>query len=234
MNIHTFVEKIAKMEKRIFKDRAYAILAAVIKAIANPRRLEIVDLLGQGEKSVEEIAAETDMSFANTSQHLQVLKSANLVEIRRDGNFIFYKLANEEIYKSLQNLRSLGMERTAEMEKLINSYRSGKGKFEILKLDELPKQIKSRNVVLLDVRPADEYKQGHIPGAINIPVDRFSKNLRKMSKQKEYIIYCRGPFCVFADDAVQILLQKGFKAKRLEEGYPDWKLKDRREIISER
>jgi DNA-binding transcriptional ArsR family regulator len=222
------------MEKRIFKDKVYSILAAVLKSIANPKRLEIADLLSQGEKSVEEIAMDTGMTIANTSQHLQVLKAANLIDTRREGNFIFYSLANEEIYKSLQNLRHLGMDRSAEIGKLMNGFRAGKGKMETLKLDELLTRMNSRTVVLMDVRPASEFNQGHIPGAINIPVEQLSKNLRKLSRRKEYIVYCRGPFCVFADDAVQILIQKGFKAKRLEEGYQDWKIVEREKVYSDR
>jgi rhodanese-related sulfurtransferase/predicted transcriptional regulator len=211
------------MEKRIFKDKVYSILAKMIKAMANPHRLEIVDLLGQGERSVEEIAVETNMSIANTSQHLQVLKAANLVEIRREKNYIHYRLAHEEIYKSWQNLRQLGLERVAEIEKLIKDFREEKNVLEAIKLDELLNRLKSKNIVLLDVRPSTEYKNGHIPKAINIPVEELSVKLKKLPRNKEYIAYCRGPFCVFADEAVNILTKKGFKAKRLVEGFPDWK-----------
>src|SRR5262245_36519414 len=136
----------AVMEKRLFKDKIYSVLASMIKAIANPRRLEIADLLSQGEKSVEQIAKETEMSIANTSQHLQVLKAAHLIEMRRDGNFIFYTLANEEIYRSLQNLRKLGMDRAAEIGKLMNGFRAKNGMTEIVSLDELFSRMKSRNV----------------------------------------------------------------------------------------
>ena len=213
------------MEKRIFKDKVYTVLANMIKAMANPHRLEIIDLLGQGEKSVEEIALDTHMSIANTSQHLQVLKAANLVEIRRGGNFIHYRLSHEEIYKSWQTLRELGLERMAEMEKLIKDFREKRNTLEAVKIDELLSRLKSKNIVLLDVRPAGEYKNGHIPDAINIPVEELSAKLKKLAKNKEYIAYCRGPFCVFADEAVNMLIKKGFKAKRLVEGFPDWKLK---------
>ncbi len=211
------------MEKRVFKDKVYSILARMIKAMANPHRLEIVDLLGQGEKSVEEIASETNMSVANASQHLQVLKAANLVEIRREKNFIHYRLAHEEIYKSWQNLRELGMERAAEIEKLINDFREKKDGLEPINMEELLKRLKSKNIVLLDVRPEGEYNKGHIPEAINIPVEELSAKLKKLPKNKEYIAYCRGPFCVFADEAVNMLSKKGFKARRLVEGFPDWK-----------
>ncbi|OQP60079.1 ArsR family transcriptional regulator [Niastella vici] len=220
------------MDKRIFKDKAYSILATMIKAMANPHRLEIVDLLGQGEKTVEEIANETSMSIANTSQHLQVLKAANLVEIRREGNFIHYKLAHEEIYISWQTLRELGLKHIAEMERLVKDFREKRNSLEALRMDELLTKMKSKNVVVLDVRPTSEYENGHIPGAVNIPIEDLATQLRKLPKNKEYVAYCRGPFCVFADDAVQLLIQKGFKAKRLEEGYPDWKIKFQTESIS--
>ena len=213
------------MEKRIFKDKIYSILAGMMKAMANPHRLEIIDLLGQGEKPVEEIAAETNMSVANASQHLQVLKTANLVEIRREGNFIHYRLSHEEIYKSWQTMRELGLERMAEMEKLIKDFREKRNTLEGVKIDELLIRLKSKNIVLLDVRPAGEYKNGHIPKAINIPSEELSAKLKKLSKNKEYIAYCRGPFCVFADETVSRLIKKGFKAKRLIEGFPDWKLR---------
>lgn len=213
------------MEKRVFKDKVYSVLAKMIKAMANPHRLEIIDLLGQGEKPVEQIASETNMSIANASQHLQVLKAANLVEIRREKNFIHYRLAHEEIYKSWQNLRELGLERVAEIEKLVKDFREKKNVLEAINLDELLSRLKSKNVVLLDVRPAGEYKNGHIPNAINIPVEELSAKLKKLPKNKEYIAYCRGPFCVFADEAVGMLTKKGFNAKRLIEGFPDWKLK---------
>jgi len=206
----------------------------MMKAMANPHRLEIVDLLGQGEKSVEEIANETSMSIANTSQHLQVLKGANLVEIRRDGNFIHYKLAHEEIFRSWQMLRELGLSHMAEMEKLVRDFREKRNSFEVLGMDELITRMKSKNVVVLDIRPETEFNNGHIPGAINIPIETLSKQIKKLAKNKEYVAYCRGPFCVFADEAVNMLTQKGFKAKRLAEGFPDWKMRGLRvEIIEE-
>lgn len=213
------------MEKRTFKDRAYSILATMVKALANPHRLEIVDLLGQGEKTVEEIAAETGMSVANTSQHLQVLKAANLVEIRREGNFIHYKLTHEAIYRSWQTLREMGLQHIAEMEKLVKDYREKRNILEALSMEELLARLKSKNVVVLDVRPPGEFKHGHIAGAINIPVEGLPAKLKQLPKNKEYVAYCRGPFCVFADEAVQLLTKKGFKARRLTEGFPDWKMK---------
>jgi rhodanese-related sulfurtransferase len=213
------------MEKRIFKDKVYSLLAKMIHAMANPRRLEIIDLLGQGEKTVVQVARETLMAVANASQHLQVLKAATLVEMRRQGNFIHYRLAHEDIYKSWQTMRELGMERIAEMERIIKDFREKRNVLEAIKIEELLDRLQSKNVVLLDVRPASEYHAGHIPDAINIPADEITSQLKKLSKSKQYIAYCRGPFCVFADEAVSLLVKKGFRAKRLAEGFPDWKLK---------
>jgi len=193
--------------------------------MANPHRLEIIDLLAQGERSVEEIATETSMSVANASQHLQVLKQFNLLQVKRQGNFILYRLANDSIFKSWQDLRQIGMNSLAEAEKLVKNFRSERNSLKAIQIGELRSKMKTSHVILLDVRPETEFKSGHIRGAINIPVEQLSKRLKQLKKTRHYIAYCRGPFCVFADDAVQFLLQKGFRAKRLEEGFPDWKLK---------
>jgi rhodanese-related sulfurtransferase len=213
------------MEKRIFKYKVYSILANMVKAMANPHRLEILDLLGQSDRTVEEISGETDMSVANASQHLQVLKASNLVEIKREGNFIRYRLANKNVYELWYNLRNFGFERLSEIEKLIKDFREKKNVLEAMSIDELVKKAKSKNVVVIDVRPEQEYRTGHIINAISIPIDQLAKKIKSLSKDKEYIAYCRGPLCVFADDAVNLLTKKGFKAKRLNEGFPDWKLK---------
>ena len=213
------------MEKRVFKDQVYSILAGITKAMANPHRLEIMDILGTGEKTVEEIAADTNMSVANASQHLQVLKNANLVLIRRQGNFIYYRLSDDEIYISLQSIRQLGIDRMAEMDKVIKDYREGKNSLEVLNMDELLDRMKLKNVVLLDVRPTNEFEKGHIPGALNVPIDELTKRLKKLPKTKEYIAHCRGSFCVFADEAIHLLTKYGYKAKRLEQGFSDWKVK---------
>jgi rhodanese-related sulfurtransferase len=213
------------MEKREFKNRVYTILAQLVKAMANPHRLEILDLLGQSDRTVEEISNETDMSFANASQHLQILKASNLVEIKREGNFIRYRLANKNIYKMWYHLREIGFERLSEIEKLIKDFREKRNVLEAMSIDELEKKAKSRNVVIIDVRPEQEFRAGHIPNAISIPIDQLTKKIKSLSKSKEYIAYCRGPLCVFADEAVNLLTNKGFNAQRLNEGFPDWKLK---------
>lgn len=220
------------MEKREFKDKVYTVLSRLVKAMANPHRLEIIDLLGQAERSVEEIAVETGMSVANASQHLQVLKQSHLVQVKRNGNFILYRLANDNVYKSWKDLRQIGMESLAEVEKIVKDFRAKKSSFEPVRLEDLLSRMKSSNIILLDVRPEQEFKAGHIPGSINIPIDQLLVRIGELKKSKRYIAYCRGPFCVFADDAVQLLTRKGFKVNRLEEGYPDWKIKFQTETIS--
>jgi rhodanese-related sulfurtransferase/DNA-binding transcriptional ArsR family regulator len=213
------------MEKREFKDKVFGELSRISSALANPKRLEIIDLLAQGERTVEKIAQETSMSTANASQHLQVLKNSNLVEIKRNGNFIIYKISDKKVVMIWQLLREFGTERIAEVEKVVKDFRAQKKVFESVTIEELLKKMKLENVVVLDVRPEEEYQAGHIAHALSIPIDKLSERLKELPKNKEIIAYCRGPFCVFADDAIQLLLKNKFKAKRLEEGFPDWKLK---------
>jgi rhodanese-related sulfurtransferase/DNA-binding transcriptional ArsR family regulator len=199
--------------------------------MANPHRLEIIDLLGQAERSVEEIAHETGMSVANASQHLQTLKQANLVQVKRNGNFIIYRLASENVYKSWKDLRTIGVETLGEVDKLVKNFRSERNSLEPVTMEQLLTKMRSRNVVLLDVRPEQEFDAGHIPNAINIPIDRLAARIKELNKTKQYIAYCRGPFCVFADDAVRLLTKKGFKAQRLEEGYLDWKINNSTQVL---
>ena len=197
----------------------------MVKAMANPHRLEIIDLLAQSDRTVEEIAAETEMSVANASQHLQILKASNLVEIKREGNFIRYRLGDKSIYKSWYNLREIGFERVPEIEKLINDYREKKNVLEAVSIPDLMHRMKAKKIILLDIRPVEEYNAGHLPDALSVPIDKLPAILKKLPKNKHYVAYCRGSFCVFADDAVQLLKKNGFNARRLEEGFPDWKLK---------
>lgn len=193
--------------------------------MANPHRLEIIDLLGQSGRTVEEIAKETEMSVANASQHLQVLKASNLVDIAREGNYIRYHLVNDKVFETWSDLRDVGFERVAEINKLIQDYRAQKNSLEAINIEELVTRMKSKNTILLDIRPTEEFNSGHIPGALSVPLETLKTFIKTLAKNKEYIAYCRGPLCVFADDAVAILNRKGFKAKRLEEGFPDWKIK---------
>ena len=212
------------MNKREFKDKVYSELAKITKSMANPHRLEIIELLAQGEFSVEQIAEQTNLSIANASQHLQVLKVAQLVEIKRQGNFIFYRLSNDNVFSVWNALRGLGVERIATIDKVVNEFRKAKFDLETIKIDELIYKLESGKVTILDVRPESEYKQGHIANAISIPIKELSKRLKELPKRGEIVAYCRGPFCVYADEAILLLKKAGYKASRLEEGYPDWKL----------
>jgi rhodanese-related sulfurtransferase/DNA-binding transcriptional ArsR family regulator len=212
------------MNKREFKDGVYGELAKITKSLANPHRLEIIELLAQGDCSVEQIAEQTHLSIANASQHLQVLKTTQLVDIDRKGNFIYYRLANDNVFKTWKALRELGVERIATIEKLVKDFRKSKFNFELVTINELIEKIESGKVTIIDVRPESEFNKGHIPNAISIPLEQLSQRLRELPKRGEIVAYCRGPFCVFADEAVALLRKAGYKASRLEEGFPDWKI----------
>lgn len=210
------------MNKREFKNKVYEELAKITKALANPHRLEIIELLAQGDYSVEQIALQTDLSTANASQHLQVLKTAQLVDVTRNGTFINYRLANANVFKTWKALRELGVERIASIEKLVKDFRQSKAKFDSLTIDSLIKKLKTGKITILDVRPENEFNAGHIANAISIPIDQLQTRMKELPKRNEIIAYCRGPFCVYADEAVALLNNAGYKATRLEEGFPDW------------
>ena len=212
------------MNKREFKNRVYGELAGLTKALANPHRLEVIELLAQGDYPVEQISAQTGLSVANASQHLQVLKRARLVDVTRNGKFIHYRLANANVFKVWRALRELGVEQIASVDKLVKDFRQSKMKSDAVTIDELTKRIASGKVTILDVRPESEYRKGHIAGALSIPFDELGTRLKELPKRKEIIAYCRGPFCVFADDAVMLLSKAGYKAARLDQGFPDWAL----------
>ena len=212
------------MNKREFKNRVYDELARLTKALANPHRLEIIELLAQGDYAVEQISAQTGLSIANASQHLQVLKAARLVDVTRNGKFVHYRLANANVFKVWRALRELGVEQIASIDKLVKDFRQSKTKSEAITVDELTKRIESGKVTILDVRPESEYKKGHIANALSIPFDELASRLKELPKRNEIIAYCRGPFCVFADEAVYLLNKAGYKATRLDQGFPDWAL----------
>lgn len=213
------------MNKREFKDKVYGELAKITKALGNPHRMEIIDLLAQGPFSVEQIANYTGISVANASQHLQTLKNANLVTIARNGNFINYKLSSESVFSAWSGLRKLGHVYNAEVERIVNDFRKGHSNMDSVDADSLARMIRNDEVVVLDVRPEEEYDRGHIHRAISTPIDELNKHLKKLPKGKLIVAYCRGPFCVYADEAVTMLNKKGYTAKRLNEGFPDWGLK---------
>lgn len=208
---------------RRFKDRLYGQYARIGKALGSPHRLEILELLAQSERTVESLAGELGLSMANTSQHLQVLRAAGLVDTRREGLFIHYRLADETVVPLSTALRTVAERRLAELERLVRAEFKGRDEIEPISLADLLKRSRRDDVVILDTRPEHEYHAGHIPGAVSVPVDELQKRLRGLSKGKEYVAYCRGPYCVYADRAVEILRANGRRARRLKDGLPEWK-----------
>src|SRR5215210_1787952 len=208
---------------REFKDRLFGQFARVGKALASPKRLEIVDLLAQGERTVEEIARETSMSVASTSQHLQALKAARMVEARREGLYAHYRLADEDVFRTWQAVRALGESRLAEVDGVIEAYLVDRDALEVVDATELMERLTVGSVIVLDVRPEEEYRAGHIPGALSVPVDALEAALQTLPRDREIVAYCRGPYCVFSDEAVAVLRSHGYRARRLRQGLPDWR-----------
>jgi rhodanese-related sulfurtransferase/predicted transcriptional regulator len=213
------------MKGREFKDAMYDGLAKLLKALANPARLEIIEMLSQGEKSVDGIVQSTNLNFANASQHLQVLKNNNIVKSRKEKQFVYYSLVNIEFLSLYQHITKYATHEIAELEKIMNRQREDNKSLNAVNLDELETMIGNENVLLLDVRPSAEYEFGHITGAVSLPMNELLCCLKDFSKEKEIIAYCRGPFCVLADEAVKVLSEQGYKVRRLDEGYPEWKMK---------
>src|SRR5215203_1757092 len=208
---------------RLFKDQLFEQFARLGKALANPHRLELVDLLAQGERSVEDLARETGMSVANTSRHLQELRAARLVEVRREGLYGYYRLADERVFGVWRALRELGEARLAEIDRLVETYLTNRGVLEAVCAEELLAKMRDSGVVVLDVRPEEEYRAGHIPGARSVPLERLEAYLEEIPEDQEIVAYCRGPYCVFSDEAVALLRSRGYRARRLQEGLPDWR-----------
>lgn len=211
------------MGSRAFKDGLYGEFAVLGKALANAHRLEILDLLAQGERSVEELAREADLSLANASAHLQVLRRARLVEAEKRGLSVVYRLAAPEVFQLWRTLRDVGSERMAEVDRLVASYLTDRDALEAVDIDELLRLMNDEAVTVIDVRPAVEYEQGHIPTARSVPVEKLKWRLAGLPRDLEVVAYCRGPYCVYSDEAVKMLLQDGFKARRLSEGFPEWR-----------
>src|SRR5579864_5911128 len=208
---------------RRFKDRLYAQYARIGKALASPRRLELLELLAQSERTVESLADELELSMANTSQHLQVLRAAGLVDTRRDGLFIHYRLADDTVIPLSTALRTVAEHRLADLERLVRAEFTRRSKAELVSLPELLQRARRDDVIMLDTRPAHEYRAGHIPGALSVPVDELQERLRRLPKHKQYVAYCRGPYCVYADRAVEVLTASGRRARRLKDGFPEWR-----------
>ena len=208
---------------RVAKQALFDGFAEVAKALASGRRVEIVDVLAQGERSVEDVAGEIDQSVANTSHHLRAMARAGLVTTRRDGTRIFYALASDRVAELWSALREVASEHLAGLEKLAAAYQGEQDGIETVDRKELAARLKRGEVLVLDVRPETEYTAGHIAGARSVPVTELRRHLRALPKDAEVVAYCRGPYCVYADDAVRELNRRGFRARRLIDGYPEWK-----------
>jgi len=212
-----------KNPNRLFKDEIYEQFSRIGKAVSSPKRLELLDILCQGERTVEALAKETGLTVANTSQHLQVLRTARLVETEKMGLYVNYRLADQMVCEFFLSMRVLAEKRLAEVEQIKRQFLEGREGMEPVDRDALLKRVRDGAVTVLDVRPSEEYKAGHIPGAISIPLKELELRLSKLPRDHEVVAYCRGPYCVLAIQAVEVLRAKGFHAVRLEEGIQDWR-----------
>jgi rhodanese-related sulfurtransferase/DNA-binding transcriptional ArsR family regulator len=211
-------------DHREFKNLLYDQFARVGKAVANPHRLELLDLLAQGERTVEELAQQAALPIANASQHLQALRRAALVEVRREGPYAYYRLADERVLRLWQALRAVGETRLAEVDRLVTTYLADRSTLESIDAVTLLKRMREDDVVVLDVRPAEEFEAGHIPGARSIPIVDLERRLGELPRAREIVAYCRGPYCVYSDEAVVLLKAHGYRARRLVDGLPEWQL----------
>jgi rhodanese-related sulfurtransferase/DNA-binding transcriptional ArsR family regulator len=212
------------VEGREAKDRLYEAFARTAKTLASPKRVELVELLAQGEHSVEALAQATGMGVTNTSAHLQVLARARLVETRKEGTKVFYRLSGDDVAAFVVALRDLARARLAEVDQVVRDYFVARDALEPVGRADLLARAGEGKVVILDVRPAAEFASGHIPGALSIPLDKLDAALSKLPKRAEIVAYCRGPYCVLAPQAVERLRAKGYKARRMAEGFPEWRL----------
>ncbi|GMV16997.1 MAG: metalloregulator ArsR/SmtB family transcription factor [Polyangiaceae bacterium] len=208
---------------RRFKDSVYEQFSRVGKAISAPKRLELLDLLCQGPRTVEVLAEQAGISVANASQHLQVLRASRLVESEKKGLYVEYRLAGDEVCQFYLALRRLAESRLAEVEQVTRAFFERRGALEAVAGDELLRRVRSGGVTVLDVRPVEEYRAGHIPGAISVPVGELEARLKELPRRREIVAYCRGPYCVMAVEAVELLRKRGFRARRLEQGVVDWR-----------
>ncbi|MBK9351536.1 MAG: ArsR family transcriptional regulator [Sulfuritalea sp.] len=206
-----------------FKQDVYLQLARVAKAVGHANRLELLEFVAQGPRSVDELAGMTKLSVANASKHLQELRQAGLVKARKEGVRVFYEVAGPDVVDLLGALRVVAESRVAEVSQLLRTYITARDDLEPVPARELMQRAKQGLVTVLDVRPAEEYAAGHVPGAINVTLDALSSHLRRLPKGREVIAYCRGPYCLLSVDAVAMLRDKGYQARRMEDGFPEWK-----------
>ena len=208
---------------RRFKDAVYEQFSRVGKAVSAPKRLELLDLLCQGPRTVEALAGQVAISVANASQHLQVLRAARLVETEKKGLYVEYRLADAQVCRFLQALRALAELRLVEVEQVTRQYLEQRGAMETVDGEELLRRVRHGEVTILDVRPAEEFRAGHVPGARSVPLPELKKRLAELPKDQDVVAYCRGPYCVMAIEAVTLLRKKGFRAYRMEQGVVEWR-----------
>jgi rhodanese-related sulfurtransferase/predicted transcriptional regulator len=208
---------------RAVKGALFDEFARLGQALGNGRRLEILDVLANGERSVEGLATETGLSLANASQHLQVLRAAGLVRRRRQGTRIHYELSDPVVFDLWRNLRTVAAQRQADVRQLAEAYLGARDTLEPITRAELQRRLKRHDLVVLDVRPAEEYAAGHLPTAVSVPLAELRRRLRELPRDREIVAYCRGPYCAFAHKAIRVLQQAGFNARRLEDGLPEWR-----------
>lgn len=209
-------------EKRPHKEQLYTLFSRIAAAMANPHRLELLDLLAQSPRTVEELAQEAQMSVANTSQHLQRLKQARLAASQKEGLYVRYRLADPAVARLWLDLRAVAQKQLAEVERTLDAYRQQRHQFERVSAAELRTRLQNDEVILLDVRPTVEYENGHLPGALSLPLDKMQQALASLPDGKTIVAYCRGPYCVIADEALSILAANGRAVARLEEGVLEW------------
>lgn len=205
-----------------FKKQLYAQFARLGKALSSGHRLELLEYLAQSERTVETLSKLTGLSVANTSQHLQLLRQTGLVSTRREGLYVHYRLADPQIVELMSVMLQLGEKQLAEVERLVASYLTKKDQLEPIPRVELLQRVRDGMVTILDVRPNEEYAAGHVPGALNVPLKELEQQLEKLPRDQEVVAYCRGPYCILAFEAVARLREKGFEARRLEDGFPEW------------
>jgi rhodanese-related sulfurtransferase/DNA-binding transcriptional ArsR family regulator len=213
---------VTKSHRRL-KDGIYEQLARIGKAVAAPKRLELLDLLCQGPRTVESLASQASTSTANASQHLQILRAARLIDAEKRGLFVEYRLADDKVSDFFHALRDLAESQLAEVQQVARAYLEERGAMEPVGGEELLRRVRRGEVVVLDVRPAEEYQAGHIPGALSMPVSGLKARLKDLPRNREIVAYCRGPFCVMAVEAVDLLRKKGFRARRMEQGIIEWR-----------
>ena len=220
--------------QRRFKDEIYEQISRISKAAAAPKRLELLDLLSQGPRTVEALASLAGITVGNASQHLKILRAARLVDARKQGLYVEYRLAGGEVEHFFVALRSLARSRLAEVDRVAREFFERCGKLEEVEGDELVRRVRGGEVTVLDVRPVEEYAAGHIPGARSIPVRELAERLKEIPRDRDVVAYCRGPYCVMALEAVELLRRKGYTAHRLEQGVADWRARGWRTVTATR